>query len=86
MQIKCTQCKKNFRIKLHPGIEKYIKMYKSGQCNETQELMYFPFLEHNIESKHAYELITRNWCFDCWHDSWAKGYGYCPLHKFPKNK
>ena len=86
MQIKCDHCKKNFRIKLEPWLEGYIKRYKHGQCDDSDRLMYFPVLESALQSKHAFELITRDWCFDCWHDSWAKNYGYCPLHKFKKNK
>lgn len=86
MQIQCDTCKKKFRIKLEPWIEDYIKRYNDGDCDEYDELMFFPMLRHELQSKHAFELITRDWCFDCWHNSWAKNYGYCPTHEFPKNK
>jgi hypothetical protein len=86
MQIKCKYCKKNFRIKLEPWLDDYITRYNDGDCDEYEALMYFPTLKRNLQSKHAFELITRQWCFDCWHDSWAESYGYCPLHEFPKNK
>lgn len=86
MQIKCDFCKRTFKIKIKRWLADYIKRYNDGDCDEYDALMFFPTLERNLQTKHVFELITRHWCFGCWHDSWAKGYGYCPTHKFPKNK
>ena len=86
MQIQCEFCKKKFRIKLERWLSDYIKRYKNGDCDEYEMLVFHPTLERELDSKNAFELITRDWCFDCWHVSWTKNYGYCPLHEFPKNK
>lgn len=86
MEIECDVCKKKFEIEIDPQLEDYVKRYKNGDCQPFEESMFFPILQGTLESKHAFELITRDWCFDCWHDSWAKEYGYCPTHEFAKNK
>ena len=86
IKIKCEFCDKEFDIDIEPWLESYIKRYENGYCDEESRFMYFPILKEKLQSKNDFELITRGWCFDCWHDSWAEGYGYCPIHQFPKNK
>lgn len=86
MQIRCDTCKKKFRIKLEPWLINYIRRYNDGDLDECDADLFYPVLKQVLQTKHVFGLITRQWCFDCWHDSWARNYGYCPLHGFPRNK